>query len=601
MRFPRIGTLEQTDDVPSRRLLGRTSLHQQLLALNTGPKRCSVKTIINASRRSQLVEARYVAQAAHIAGDVRKPSLRRQLSEVATAVLVAEAESALVALSAHLQQEDPCPSVKPSQTSCLLQAMQRVMTHLQPDDTVRTASIAEGSDDAWLPGREDSLAVAVPMPRRNRPSLCKPSVMRATTCTQPLDVTGPMASVSSATACFAPEGWRPCPDIPGALVRVSQVDASEEAVEAVAASTAFEAPAAAALEPVVEAPKNEGGEPKDAPVEAPEEASKEEASSWEWPREDALRQAPLSAEEERAWREKLQGRLRAARFEAAARVAENDELRQLLLSPRQEDVLPRRHSARAAAWRAGQQGGSQPSSQPSSPHAIPAVPPTPPGAEEAETANAEAAEAETAECKGAGAEAAGVVVAEEEEAAAETAAKEAATELEACDTVGHMEVAASFAASRSRPLPKGRRGTVLRRDFVGACHSAPGEGGAAEPAPPAAPARSQLMCAIEQRRDVAEARAAVTTYVDPRLARQERLLAEKAGMAAGGGPSAPLALAIEKRREAVEAQMRALDEGVAVLLHSPRAAREAELAAGRTKRFNQRHAKTKRVAGGGES
>ena len=201
------------------------------------------------------------------------------------------------------------------------------------------------------------------------------------------------------------------------------------------------------------------------------------------------------------------------------------------------------------------------------------------------------------------AEAAAAAEAEAEaevEAEAEAEAQ-AAVELEARDAVRQPEVAASFAASRSRPLPKGRRGTVLRRDFVGACHSAPGEGGAAEPAPPAAPARSQLMCAIEQRRDVAEARAAVTTYVDPRLARQERLLAEKAGMAAGGGPSAPLALAIEKRREAVEAQMRALDEGVAVLLHSPRAAREAELAAGRTKRFNQRHAKTKRVAGGGES
>ena len=44
-------------------------------------------------------------------------------------------------------------------------------------------------------------------------------------------------------------------------------------------------------------------------------------------------------------------------------------------------------------------------------------------------------------------------------------------------------------------------------------------------------------------------------------------------------PPAALAAAIEKRREAVEAQMRALDEGGAELLYSPRAAREAELAA----------------------
>ena len=173
----------------------------------------------------------------------------------------------------------------------------------------------------------------------------------------------------------------------------------------------------------------------------------------------------------------------------------------------------------------------------------------------------------------------------EEEAEAEA---QAAVELEARDAVRQPEVAAAFAATGSRPRPKGRRGTVLRREFVSACISP--KGGPAAPVP-AAPVRSQMLLAIEQRRETAESRFAATTYVDPRLAHEERLLAEKAGTAAGGGPPAALAIAIGKRREAVEAQMRALDEGLEVGFHSPRRAREAELAATRTKKFNEKHAK----------
>ena len=66
--------------------------------------------------------------------------------------------------------------------------------------------------------------------------------------------------MSSITACAVllpsdaalSEGWRPCPDVSGALVRVSHTNALAEAVEAVEAS------AVAALEPL-EAPETEGG------------------------------------------------------------------------------------------------------------------------------------------------------------------------------------------------------------------------------------------------------------------------------------------------------------------------------------------------------
>ena len=77
--------------------------------------------------------------------------------------------------------------------------------------------------------------------------------------------------------------------------------------------------------------------------------------------------------------------------------------------------------------------------------------------------------------------------------------------------------------------------------------------------------------------------------VDPRLAHQERLQAEKA--TAGDGTPAALAAAIEKRRLAAEAQMRALDEGLEPEIMSPRRAREEALEADRKKKFAERQAK----------
>ena len=136
--WAKIDPLGHSDDVSSRKVntsavLRRKTIHQQLLALNSGKRRGSVKGIVNASRLSQLVEARYVAQVECIPS--HKPSLHRQLPEVATGVLVADAESALVALSAHLQTVHAF-GVTPSQTSCLLRAMQQVVKHLQSDDAV---------------------------------------------------------------------------------------------------------------------------------------------------------------------------------------------------------------------------------------------------------------------------------------------------------------------------------------------------------------------------------------------------------------------------------------------------------------------------------
>eukprot|EP00964_Phaeocystis_antarctica_P143624 scaffold109199_cov57-Phaeocystis_antarctica.AAC.1 len=74
--------------------------------------------------------------------------------------------------------------------------------------------------------------------RRDRPQLKKPPFMPES-----------IPHVNSVTACVAvlpsnaapPEGWRACPDIPGALVRVSQADVLAEAVEAVEADGAVEA------------------------------------------------------------------------------------------------------------------------------------------------------------------------------------------------------------------------------------------------------------------------------------------------------------------------------------------------------------------------
>ena len=296
--------------------------------------------------------------------------------------------------------------------------------------------------------------------------------------------------------------------------------------------------------------------PEEASEEAPDEVSKEAPLVEEVPGE-VPGEAPLSAEEERVWREKLQERLRAASFKAEALALENDALRRRLSSPRPESLQPRRDSSRIAAWRGGQQAGSQPSSA----RASIAVPPASQAVEEAE------AEAEAA----AGAEAEAEVEAEAE-AEAELAARDAARQL---------EVAASFAAtSGSRPRPRGRRGTaVLRREFVSSCPEGPGS------PVPAAPVRSQMLLDIQRVRETAEAR----TFVDPRLAHQERLQAEKA--TAGAGTPAALALAIEKRRLAVEAQMRALDEGLDAGIMSPRRAREAELEAERKKKFTERQAK----------
>ena len=134
------------------------------------------------------------------------------------------------------------------------------------------------------------------------------------------------------------------------------------------------------------------------------------------------------------------------------------------------------------------------------------------------------------------------------------------------------------------PRPRGRRGTaVLRREFVSSAPEGP-----ATPVP-AAPVRSQMLLDIQRVRETAEARAAEGTYVDPRLAHQERLQAEKA--TAGDGTPAALAAAIEKRRLAVEAQMRALDEGLEPEIMSPRRAREEALEADRKKKFAERQAK----------
>ena len=116
----------------------RHSLHDRMAALHAGPRRrisrCSCKgnmltSIINGRRpRDEPVEAVYlVAEAVRL----NKPSLHRQhTAQLAVAVLVAEAESALNALSAHLEQDDPCPRITPSQTGLLLQAMQQVSQHL---------------------------------------------------------------------------------------------------------------------------------------------------------------------------------------------------------------------------------------------------------------------------------------------------------------------------------------------------------------------------------------------------------------------------------------------------------------------------------------
>jgi len=280
-------------------------------------------------------------------------------------------------------------------------------------------------------------------------------------------------------------------------------------------------------------------------------------------------EAPLSAEEERVWREQLQGRLRAASFKAEALALENDALRRRLSTPRSETLQPRRDSSRIAAWRNGQQAGSQPSSA----RASITVPPASQAEEEAE------AEAE------AGAEAAAAAAAEAEAGAEAEAEAEAAVELAARDAARQREVAASFAAtSGSRPRPRGRRGTaVLRREFVSSAPEGP-----ATPVP-AAPVRSQMLLDIQRVRETAEARAAEGTYVDPRLAHQERLQAEKA--TAGDGTPAALAAAIEKRRLAVEAQMRALDEGLEPEIMSPRRAREEALEADRKKKFAERQAK----------
>ena len=149
-------------------LRGKT-IHQQLLALNAGKRRGSVKGIVNASRLSQLVEARYVAEVNCIPSP--KPSLHRQLPEVATSVLVAEAESALVALSAHLQTVHAF-RVTPNQTSCLLRTMQQVAKRLQSDDAV----LAAGATKDRVDSLEAAEAVAEPPPpvpmapgRRDRP------------------------------------------------------------------------------------------------------------------------------------------------------------------------------------------------------------------------------------------------------------------------------------------------------------------------------------------------------------------------------------------------------------------------------------------------
>ena len=186
---------------------------------------------------------------------------------------------------------------------------------------------------------------------------------------------------------------------------------------------------------------------------------------------------------------------------------------------------------------------------------------------------------------GMGAEAAAAAAAEAEANAEVEAEAEAAVELAARDAARQREVAASFAAtSGSRPRPRGRRGTaVLRREFVSSAPEGP-----ATPVP-AAPVRSQMLLDIKRVRETAEARAAEGTFVDPRLAHQERLQAEKA--TAGDGTPAALAAAIEKRRLAVEAQMRALDEGLEPEIMSPRRAREEALEADRKKKFAERQAK----------
>ena len=100
------------------------------------------------------------------------------------------------------------------------------------------------------------------------------------------------------------------------------------------------------------------------------------------------------------------------------------------------------------------------------------------------------------------------------------------------------------------------------------------------------------------RRTRAAPRAQAAEYVDPRRAREERLLAEKAGRAVGdkANPPAGLFAAIEKRREAVEAQMKAIEEGQ-IALYSPRAKREAEMAAASKRRFANR-GKTKKAVQG---
>ena len=235
----KIDPLGHKDDVSGRTShkvstsaeLRSKTLHQQLLALNTGRKRSSVKGIVTASRRrSQLVEARYVAEVECIPSN--PPSLQRQSPEVATRVLVAEAESALVALSQHLQTGQGF-RVTPSQTSCLMRTMQQVLELLQSDDAVLTAGATKGAAEAVA---EPSITRPS---TRERPSITKPSVMRASvTRTSKAPIPEGLPPVNSVTAprpsdAAPPEGWRACPDIPGALVRVSEeADVEAEAVEA---------------------------------------------------------------------------------------------------------------------------------------------------------------------------------------------------------------------------------------------------------------------------------------------------------------------------------------------------------------------------------
>ena len=238
----KIDPLGHKDDVSGRTShkvstsaeLRSKTLHQQLLALNTGRKRSSVKGIVTASRRrSQLVEARYVAEVECIPSN--PPSLQRQSPEVATRVLVAEAESALVALSQHLQTGQAF-RVTPSQTACLMRTMQQVLELLQSDDAVLAAGATKGAAEAVA---EPPPAVPLAPGTRERPSITKPSVMRASvTRTSKAPIPEGLPPVNSVTAprpsdAAPPEGWRACPDIPGALVRVSEeADVEAEAVEA---------------------------------------------------------------------------------------------------------------------------------------------------------------------------------------------------------------------------------------------------------------------------------------------------------------------------------------------------------------------------------